>query len=361
MKTVLHVILSLEIGGMEQVTADLVKNLDKNRFRPVVACVEVLGELAEELARMGITVIKLGKMLPIFSFLWPQEIIQVIKKYRVDIVHVHCGCWHKAAMAGWLTGVPNIIYTDHGRLFPDSWKTILLDRIFSRVTQHIVAVSEPLADYLDTVVHLDRRKIRTITNGIDVDRFNGVSRQGSSGSKGTRIGILARLEPVKDIATLLQAMRTVIECYPEVTLDVAGEGPELDRLEDISAKLNISNSVKFHGLRRDVAELLASFDIFVLSSLSEGTSITLLEAMASAKAVVVTKVGGNPHLVEEGVNGLLVPPGEPEALADAIISLIRNKELCAAMGEANRALVKNRYSLQTMTDRYEQLYEMPDL
>ncbi len=351
---IMHVILSLEIGGMEQVAADLVRNLDKSRFKPVVVCINELGSLGEELLAEGFTVIRLKRMIPILSFLFPFELIKVIRRYRPDVIHVHCGCWHKAAMAGWLTGVNNIIYTDHGRLFPDSWKTILLDRIFSRVTHHIVAVSESIADYLHGVVGLDRQKISVIINGIDVFRFKSSSR--SIPVLAQRIGIIARLAPVKDIGTLIKAMQLVIGACPDSHLEVVGDGQERAMLEKVTQNLDIASSVTFHGFRRDIPEVLREIDIFVLSSLSEGTSITLLEAMASGKPVVVSNVGGNPAIVEHGLNGFLVPSGDHVAMAAAIIRLLSDGDLRKRMSEANVRVVEQRYSLRTMTEQYEKLY-----
>jgi len=121
-------------------------------------------------------------------------------------------------------------------------------------------------------------------------------------------------------------------------------------------ELGLSSVVTFHGFRRDIPEVLRDIDIFALSSLSEGTSITLLEAMASGKPVVVTDVGGNPAIVEQGVNGFLVPPAEPDALAQALLKLAEDSELRHSMAAANINKVTERYSIQAMTRQYEILY-----
>lgn len=352
---ILFVILSLEIGGMEQVVADLIRNVDLEQFTPVVACLESLGPIAAELGKQGVTVVPLGRMTPLISFAYPAKLMKLIRDYRIDVVHVHSGCWHKGAMAAWLCGIRNVIYTEHGRIFPDSRKVMFLDRLYAPFTRSVVVVSDDLAEYMCSVVGIPASKISVIINGIDVERFR-IARSPSGAVDNLRIGIIARLAPVKDIATLVRAMAVVHQHKPNMVLSIVGDGPERDSLESLVNELGLSSVVTFHGFRRDIPEVLRDIDIFALSSLSEGTSITLLEAMASGKPVVVTDVGGNPAIVEQGVNGFLVPPGEPEALAQALLKLANDSELRQLMAVANIDKVTKRYSIQAMARQYEILY-----
>jgi len=352
---VLHVLLSLEIGGMEQVVADLISNIDKDRFTTVVVCLESLGPIAAELSKKGLEVIRVGRMTPILSFVYPDKLLRLIRDYHIDVVHVHSGCWHKASMAARLCGVKNVIYTEHGRIFPDSWRVVLLDRLYAPLTRHVVAVSENLAEYMSSTVGIPTRKISVISNGVDVDRFLGARRPSVVGGN-LCIGIIARLVPVKDIATLVRAMAIVYKRNPLLGLSIVGDGPERDFLVSLARELGLSSVVTFHGFRRDIPEVLREMDIFTLSSLSEGTSITLLEAMASGKPVVVTNVGGNPAVVAHGVNGFIVPPGEPVKLAEALLQLAENPSLRQSMALANLLKVTDLYSIQAMTRKYEVLY-----
>jgi glycosyltransferase involved in cell wall biosynthesis len=294
-------------------------------------------------------------MIPVLSFLLPLELLRVIRAHRPAVVHVHSGCWSKGVMAARLAGVRNIIFTEHGRLVPDSRKVILLDRVYSRITTHIVAVSEALAQYLVEVVRVPKAKVLVIINGVNVERLRTAARRGDEGP--VRIGIIARLAPVKDLGTLLRAMKRVVMRSPETELLVVGDGPERAALESLSAELGITGKVRFTGFRRDIPAVLSEIDIFTLSSLSEGTSITLLEAMAAGKPVVVTDVGGNPAIVEEGVNGFLVPASSPEALADALVRLAGNRELRMTMWQANTRKVEERYGIRAMVQQYQRLYE----
>lgn len=352
---VLFVILSLEIGGMEQVVADLIRYLDHGRFNPIVACLEVLGPIAAELGKQGITVVQVGRMTPMLSFVYPDKLMKLMRAYRIDVVHVQSGCWHKAALAARLCGIRNVIYTEHGRIFPDSRAVKFLDRLYVPFTRHVVTVSENLAEYMSRAVGIPAKKISVVINGIDVERFR-VARDTSEQTGALRIGIIARLAPVKDITTLVRAMAIVHQRNPQTLLSIVGDGPERDILESLVNELGLTSVVTFHGFRRDIPAVLEDMDIFTLSSQSEGTSITLLEAMASGKPVVVTEVGGNPAIVEQGVNGFLVPPGEPAMLAKALLQLAENPALRQSMAAANIRKVAERYSIQAMARRYEALY-----
>lgn len=354
MKTIVHVILSLEIGGMEQVVSQLLLNLDRKRFNPVVVCLNSLGPFSEELRERGITVVKLPAMTSVLSYLLPYGLMKVIKEVKADIVHVHSGCWHKAAMAGFLSGVGTIIYTDHGRHCPDIASVIRLDRVFSRITTHVVGVSQDIAEYMVRVVGVPNSKIRCIINGIAEDKFS-VARRAQEPFAG-QLGIIARLSPEKDVATLIRAFKLLHDDMRDVTLKVVGDGEERGMLEQLAESLGLAGSVHFLGFRRDIPEVLADIDIFVLSSLSEGTSITLLEAMASGKPVVVTNVGGNPAVVRDGINGCIVPPADPAALASALRGLLADRVLREKMSAANIRCVHEHFSLKSMTSAYESLY-----
>jgi sugar transferase (PEP-CTERM/EpsH1 system associated) len=354
MKTIMHVILSLEIGGMEQVVSELVQNLDRGRFNPIVVCVNDLGPIGEDLQGKGITVVSLGGLTPILSYLVPYKLIRTIRKYKADVVHVHSGCWHKAAMAGFLSGVDTIIYTDHGRLMPDNKRVMVLDWIFSKITTHVVGVSEALARYMIDVIGVSPAKVSCIVNGIDERPFT--SARIPQQDYADRLGIIARLDPVKDIATLLTALKLLYDRGVKASLVVVGDGPQREMLEELAASCGIKSLVWFLGFRRDIPSVFATIDIFVLCSLSEGTSITLLEAMSAGKPVVVTNVGGNPAIVKEGINGLLVPPQDPNALADALCRLMGDRDLRERMSAANIRTVQENCSIGSMARAYEQMY-----
>jgi glycosyltransferase involved in cell wall biosynthesis len=163
---------------------------------------------------------------------------------------------------------------------------------------------------------------------------------------------VARLAPEKDIGTLIRAFQILVPKFSDVELVVVGDGVERKKLEALALGAN----VRFLGSRDDIPELMRSFDVFVLASLTEGISLTLLEAMAASKPIVATNVGGNPEVVVDGVTGFLVPSQDPQAMADKILLLLNDPQLAQRMGIAGRRRVEQNFSLERMTDEYEKVY-----
>ena len=360
--TVVHVVLSLEIGGMESVIANIARNIDKDLFRLVVICVNKIGPLGRELQKEGIKVTLCKKMVSKISFLYPKALVRAIKNERADIIHSHSGCWHKAAIAGKYSKVKGIIYTEHGRLVPDCRTVIILDRIVSRITNIVVPVSIDLKNYLENVVKIQQNKLVLVENGIDTKVFlpkhksEKLLKEFNIPKDSFVIGNIARLAPVKDHKTLLRAIKITKSTYPTIKLLIIGDGPESKNIQQIIKNLNLSDNVQLLGFRRDIRDFLSIMDIFVLSSISEGTSMTVLEAMAMARPIVATDVGGNSKLVTNNETGFLVPPKNPEALALKIIEILENKEMAKSMGLKGQQRICEHFNVKTMTTRYENLY-----
>lgn len=210
----------------------------------------------------------------------------------------------------------------------------------------------------------EARKYVTIHNGIDPDRFTAGRRLTGSElglqEKLPVIGTVCRLsEPEKGLTVLLQAMARLAEPSgsPGCQLIIVGEGPSSKRLRDLGEELGVAPWVRFVGARRDVADLLPLTDVFVLPSLSEGFGIAIVEAMAAGRPVVATAVGGIPEIVLQGETGLLVPPGDPGALAGAVRQLLEQPDRAAAMGAKGRQRARERFSIATVVRRHEDLYE----
>jgi len=164
------------------------------------------------------------------------------------------------------------------------------------------------------------------------------------------------LNPIKDQLTLLEAVRIVVDREPSFRLTIVGDGPRRNELHELSQKLTLGDHVVFLGERNDVPQLMARADLFVLSSLQEGLSLTLLEAMASGLAVIATDVGGNRELVTPGQTGFLVPSRSPERLAAAILDLLARPDAVRSMGKQGRALVEREFGVEQMVRKYEQFY-----
>jgi len=225
---------------------------------------------------------------------------------------------------------------------------------------HIVAIGDDVKTFLVNGVGLPAARITVIPNGVDVARYQPEPRRARD-TLGLQphhrlIGHVARLEPEKDQVSLLQAFRTVADAHPDVRLVIVGDGSQRRELERAATELGVEGRVDFLGVREDVPDLLPHFDVFVLSSSSEGLPLSILEAMACARPVVATAVGEISRVVTNGVTGMTVPPGNAPALAHAMSMMLDRPAWAAAMGAAARRLVESAYSLTRVVEQYQALY-----
>jgi sugar transferase (PEP-CTERM/EpsH1 system associated) len=359
--SVLHIVLSTATGGMENVIYNLAAARDSSRLKLRVACLEAIGPLSGKLKQHEIESELIPKMTPGLSMIFPWSLIRFIRRSKCDIVHTHSGCWSKVATAcAWIPRV-KLVYTDHGRAFPELRDRIFLDRIAVRFTDRVVAVGEPLRDYLLNTVRLPENKVITIRNGIDTERFQPrpdritVRTELGYDSTSVVIAIVARLAPVKNHRLLIETFSDLSKAYPSARLLIIGDGPLRGELETMTRDLSLSDKVRFTGDRPDVERLLGAADIATLSSQSEGVSLTLLEAMATGLPVVATNVGGNPAIISEGINGYLVGQ-DRSTYAAALGRLVESEDLRRTLGAHARQTVVDRWSVRLMAARYQELY-----
>lgn len=362
---VLHVVQNLNYGGMERLLADIVRGTDRSRFDVHVLCLEYFGRFAEGLDRHA-TLHLLGPQ-PRYSILWPRTLIERIRAIQPDVVHSHSGVWFKTARAARAAGVPLIVHTDHGRAEPDPWRCRFFDARASRRTDVVVAVSEPLADYLRRKkIVAPRTPIRVILNGVDTTRFrprpdDGGLRASLGLAPDTPIvGSIGRFEWDKGYDVVVEAFARLRVSWqapgPAPVLVLAGEGSERPDLERRIARHGLEGAVHLLGWRDDAETLLRAFSVFTLASRIEGTSISLLEAMSTGVRPVVTAVGGNPDVVGEALRHFLVPPDDPDALARAWAEVLADPERSRREGEAARIRVERHFSIQATVRAYERLY-----
>jgi len=359
--SVLHVVLSTATGGMENVIYNLATAHDPKQLKLRVACLEAVGPLSEKLKRHGIESELLPPMTPGLSMLFPWSLIRFIRQSHCNIVHTHSGCWSKVATACFWIPQVKLVYTDHGRAFPELRDRIFLDRIAVRFTDRVVAVGEPLRQYLLDTVKLPEKKVITIRNGIDTGRFqprtdrNAVRTELGYGPMDVVVAIVARLAPVKNHKLLIESFGDLSKKYPNARLLIIGDGPLRGELETLSRESSLLNRVLFTGDRSDVERLLGAADIATLSSQSEGISLTLLEAMATGLPVVATDVGGNSTIITEGHEGYLV--GQDRApYAAALARLVQSEELRRTLGVHARKTVVDKWSVRQMAAQYQELY-----
>ena len=268
-------------------------------------------------------------------------------------------------IAAYFAGRLNVVYTEHGRFYPDrkSWKRALVNPILARGVNHLVSISSATAQAMSIYDKLPRKRIKVIHNGIDCTSMNPIfDREAKRRELGIDdrcriIGTAARLNSIKNISMMISGLKLVLKQKPNTFLVIAGTGEEEARLKMMAEEIGISSRVKFIGLRFDLAEIYPLFEIFLLTSFSEGISVTLLEAMASGVPAVVTDVGGNREVVVDGSTGYLVPVGQDDVLAQRIDLLLGDRSLSEKMGAASRQRVKEVFSMQDMMRSYQQLYE----
>ena len=224
------------------------------------------------------------------------------------------------------------------------------------LSTQIVAVSRDAADVAREIEKVPSRKIEVIRNGIDLEKFPFAERS-SRGVRRRAIHVARISYAAKDQRTLLRAVRIVADAEPDFVIDIVGDGADRADLEAFCDELGLRAHVNFLGFRDDVHDLLSQTEFFVLSSVTEGVSITLLEAAANGLPIVATAVGGNSEVVVDGVSGLIVPPRSPEALAAAMLELLRDAPRACRMGRAGRQHVEENFNLRRTVARYQGLYE----
>ncbi|MFL5339835.1 MAG: glycosyltransferase [Gemmataceae bacterium] len=360
---VLH---AMQVAGAEMLVAQTIRRLG-DRIDPTVLCLDFVGPLGEQLRSEGVEVVSLDRK-PGRDWRLILRLLPVLNRRRIEVLHAHqYSPFFYAALAKPLAHrPPQLILTEHGRHFPDVVSP--LRRAFNRL------VLDQLADAVNACCQFSARalceidgfrgnRIEIIENGIDVARYAGISDRRSLREmlgldpRRRYLIAVARFHPVKDHATLLKAFARLIASRPDIDLLLAGDGPLRNDLQQLAATLNIADRVRFLGVRADVPELLQAADVFALTSLSEAASLTLLEAMASGLPVVVTNVGGNPEIVRDGVDGLLVPRGDAEAAATALARIFDDAELARQLGASGRQRVRERYRLESTIERYWKLYQ----
>lgn len=364
---VLQVVLDLESGGLERMVASLMLALPPTRFESHLLALNFLGRHAKGLE--AVAPLHVVRSWPGVSLLWPRVLTRAIREIAPDVVHTHSGVWYKASLAARRAGVHRLVHTDHGRITPDPLSHRLADRLASRRTDVVVAVSESLRTRMhDTVVGAGW-PITVIPNGIDTSAFSPRPASGWKARHGVDrerplLATVGRLDPVKCYDVMLRAFRDLLAApvaggssAPPPVLAIAGDGPDEARLKGIARELALGDAVRWLGWSDDVRDLLAEAAVFTLSSRSEGTSMSLLEAMSCGVCPVVTDVGGNAAVLGAALKHRLVPSGDAASLAAGYRRAIENAEERRRDAQEARRRVEEAYSLEAMVRAYGAIYE----
>jgi glycosyltransferase involved in cell wall biosynthesis len=352
---IIYVIGQLTVGGSERQLLELVRNLTPQKFKVMVVSLSGQAPLAAAFRDAGCDVHLLERETRgRFSVLL--DLYHLFSEVQPHIVHAYAYASRAAIpVARFFPKCKTIVSI---RTQPE-WQMMLLDKITNsfadyRLTNSQKAWASLRFGFFRTV------PCQVIYNGIDLEKFDFAFHDGATshpGQAGHVICAVARLQPVKGLDVLLKAFARVVDVCDPVFLWIIGSGPELENLKKLSTELRISANVIFWGEQLNVAGFLRHVDIGVLSSHVEGLPNVILEYMAAALPVVSTNVGGIPELVSHYENGLLVAADHPQELADALITLLKDRELAKKLGQAGRVLVAKKFDLKNMIHATETVYE----
>jgi glycosyltransferase involved in cell wall biosynthesis len=357
---VMEFVESLEYGGgMERVVYDIARLLDPARFDVAVTCLTIPGEFAPFLEQRGIEVLALGKQ-PGRALRLPFRYARMLRTRRIDVLHMHnSGPLFTGTIAAIAGRVPGRVYTEHGRVWPDRERTMKIERALLARVDAVTAVSAASTDNLCRYLGQCEPRLRIVLNGIEDPAATPATPPADlfDGEPGPILGFIGRMEEVKGVDVLLAAMALLRDRFPTLRLLAVGTG-SLDRpLQKMAAEIGIADRVRFTGLRTDVPAIFRGLDLLVLPSRSEGLPMVLLEAFGLSVPVVATRVGGTPELVEDGVTGLLVPPEDPAALADAIARALASPELRRDLGTRARRVFEEKLDARRMVAAFESIFE----
>jgi sugar transferase (PEP-CTERM/EpsH1 system associated) len=368
---VVHIIHRLGMGGLENGLVNLINHMPPERYRHAIICLTDFTDFRNRIRRPDVPVFALhkreGKDFRIYRRLW-----RILKEFRPVIVHTrNIGTLEYLIVAA-AAGVPGRIHGEHGRDVYDldgrNRKYNLLRKTIRPFASRYTAVSKDLAQWLERTIGVRTEKVTNIYNGVDLVRFrppNGVRHavgpEGFAPAGTFVVGTVGRMEAVKDQLTLVRAFIHLIDSDPnaraKLRLVLIGDGPLRKAAGSLLREARAHDISWLPGERDDVPEIMRSLDLFVLPSLAEGISNTILEAMASGLPVVATRVGGNPELVVEGVTGMLVPPADPAAQAEVIRGYVVNPNNLTRHGRAGRTRAEKHFSIEAMVDGYIGVYE----
>ena len=357
---VAQLLWSFEVGGAEMVALNIARGLDKSLFRIIACSLNETGPMEDRFNQCGIETYFLQGMGvfagPHVTRSW--QLHTILRRKRVAILHCHNSITLPyAALAARLAGIKVVVCTMHALgVSAPSRLLWLLERAAEPLTAHYVAVAKTVLRRGIGTGRIRKERASVIYNGVDTRLFKEDSKPRPRASDTTILGCVARLSHEKRHCTLIDAIRELADRGNSVFLYLVGDGPLRRELESQVLRLDLSAHVCFLGNRNDVPQLLPRFDVFVLPSSFEGMPLTVLEAMASGLPVIATNVGALSEMVEEGINGYLVPPDNPGALAIAIERLVRDKDLRTRMGRVSRKMAVERFDLSTAVRRHEELY-----
>ncbi|MCU6434120.1 TIGR03088 family PEP-CTERM/XrtA system glycosyltransferase [Undibacterium sp. Jales W-56] len=364
---VVHLIYRLDFGGLETLLVDCINHMPEHKYRHAIVCLTNHTAFSEKITRQDVQIVDLNKApglgLGTHVALW-----KLLRQLRPAILHTYNLSAIEYTFTASLAGVPVRIHAEHGRDISDplgrNRKHNLLRRLMTPFIDTYVAVSNDLHGWLKTSIHVPDTKNRLINNGVDTRRFSPEADSAVTTPWPAEcfvIGTVGRLQDIKNQQGLIRAFVLLREALPahqdKLRLSIIGDGPLLATLKQQVAAAGISDVVWLPGARSDIAAIMRGFNLFALPSLAEGTPVTLLEAMSSGLPVVVSRVGGIPEVVQEGVHGALVAAADDAAFAQAFAEYCQRPAMLRQHGAAASQYVRQKFSITAMVNSYTNLYD----
>jgi sugar transferase (PEP-CTERM/EpsH1 system associated) len=359
---VAHVVLSMELGGLERLVVDLVREGRRLGQQASVVCLERPGKLAAQVEELGVPVYCAEKR-PGIRLSTIGRLKKIFRDIQADVVHTHqIGALFYAGPAARAVRVPVIVHTEHGKHYANRLRRRVLGRWAGRYTARFFCVSRDIAAEVAAHRIVPEHKIAIAPNGIDTLRFatrgepEVLRRKLGIPERAPVIGTIGRLDEIKRQDLLIQAFAKLRETAPDAQLVLVGDGPLRETLQSLASELAVGERVHFAGYQAHPEQYLHLMDVFALTSRSEGMPLVMLEAWAAGVPVVASRVGGLPELIDDGQTGILFTSGDREELVRALHCLLASPELAARMGGAGRSQVEREFTLARMAEQYQRSY-----
>ncbi|MDZ7803467.1 TIGR03088 family PEP-CTERM/XrtA system glycosyltransferase [Thiohalophilus sp.] len=369
---VAHIIHRLDVGGMENGLVNLINHMPVDRYRHAIICMTDYTEFSQRIQRADVSLHSLhkheGKDFGVHTRLY-----RLLRQLQPDIVHTRNLATLETQVTAWLARVSARVHGEHGWNVGDldgsNRKNRRLRRLVRPLVDQYIALSQQQLQYLHDAVGVDGARLNHICNGVDVARFSPATTDNRASlpadfaaTDSMVIGSVMRMQSVKAPGDLVQAFiqlreRLPAEQFSRLRLVMVGDGPLRDDLLKELTAAGLDSQSWLPGGRDDVPQLLRAMDLFVLPSLAEGICNTILEAMATGLPVIATRVGGNPDLIQPGKNGVLVPAGQPDSLADTLVAYLTDDARRDKEGQQARAMAEEQFSLAAMVDSYMAVYD----
>ena len=363
---VAHIIYRLDYGGLENGLVNLINSTREMEIQHIVICITEFTDFRERILDDSVEIYSLnkqvGKDLKFYLRLW-----KLLRKLRPDVVHTRNLAALECSVFAKLCKVPATIHSEHGWVMDDvygkNYKYKSLRKICDCFINHYIALSKDIEKWLINYIGISANKVNQIYNGVNTDQFKpySSSEARAENTEHYRLVTVGRLDPIKNQEVLIEALSLIknnnFDLFKKLELKIIGDGPDKKKLIEQIKQHKLENTVQLLGSKNNVNEYLQRADIFILPSINEGISNTLLEAMACELPVIAAHVGGNPEIVIDGKTGLLVEQSDAQLFAEKILFLCNNPEHINSYGLAARNHVVKNYSLKKMSRDYIETYK----